>query len=770
MTHSVESAADASYNGGSGLLAPGEEVAVTVLDDDSPGVLFSVSTITVAEGGSGAVYSVQLLSRPEHAVSVTPSLGGASPEAATLSASELVFPADETWADVQSVTVSPVDNEEVDSGGRTLEIAHSVSSVDAKCVERRLPRPRTPALTRCRGDSYDSQAAQLLPDGGVVDVTVIGECPHAWSQAAATEGLTRVGAADVSQPYVVASRSSLQVAEGGADGASSSSYTLVLSTSGTVDIDLSLSGAGAAFLTIDPPSTRVSFTTDNWDMPVTVTLTAVNNDAFDGDQTFTVSHSALWDGEAVNFLPSGDVEVAVYDDDDAGVALLSPATVTLAEGTAEADTAVVQLVLLSEPAGDVVLSHSLGGAGASFVSRAAAVAARCVADTSTATPLMNCSPRVQVGVVPATVTFTPQDWDIPQQFTLAAIDDDVASGPQGFSLALSSASTDANYDSEASFHPAEAVSVNIVDDDAAAVRISHTAVVVAESGAAGSFSVVLQSEPAAAVDVALALSAGADQVLTLSSGESPLSFTTVNWDTPQEVNVAVIDDDIAIGPQSFTVTVSASSTDTAYNDAGAAVYVPGSVVVIDVVDDDSAGILVDSVALFVSEPGADLGGASDAFRVVLGSEPDGSASVVVDLALSGAGSSALSLTPSQLSFPAAQWNVAQEVVVDAVDDEIETGERTVSACARRCPRYDMPRTDTPWLCTVHVNTVRGERGRCVRCRAVSPVRKPAGDGCRRRPAASRDPHLCAAGADDGRSTLPCGSSGIFCRVGDRTDG
>jgi hypothetical protein len=121
LTHTVTSTDSAYQN------LSVNDVTVQVIDDDAPGIRLTESGISTAvlEGGSGDTYTIVLESAPLAPVTVALS----TDEGVTLSTSSLTF-TDNNWNQPQTVTVNAVNND-IDEGGRTVLISHTVSSADA---------------------------------------------------------------------------------------------------------------------------------------------------------------------------------------------------------------------------------------------------------------------------------------------------------------------------------------------------------------------------------------------------------------------------------------------------------------------------------------------------------------------------------------------------------------------------------------------------------------------------------------------------------------
>ena len=95
--------------------------------------------------------------------------------------------------------------------------------------------------------------------------------------------------------------------------------------------------------------------------------------------------------------------------------------------------------------------------------------------------------------------------------------------------------------------PVRSTSFTIIDDDARGITVSPASVLLAlplvESGEAGTYSLVLDSQPTDTVVITLAGNQGGFLRLTPDT----LTFTTSNWATPQTVSVMALDDGIAGG-------------------------------------------------------------------------------------------------------------------------------------------------------------------------------------------------------------------------------
>jgi hypothetical protein len=154
-----------------------------------------------------------------------------------------------------------------------------------------------------------------------------------------------------------------------------------------------------------------------------------------------------------------------------------------------------------------------------------------------------------------------------------------------------------------------------------------------ESGGTDSFKIVLDSEPSSAVTIAINCNDTTEGTLSTSS----LVFTKSNWNRLQKVTITGVDDAVADGNKSCSITTSpAVSTDPDYNGIDA------DDVFFTNVDDDTPGIMVNPTSGLVT---TEIGGI-DSFIVMLNSEPF----VNVTLELSSSDPTEGTVNPNSLTF------------------------------------------------------------------------------------------------------------------------
>ena len=351
-------------------------------------------------------------------------------------------------------------------------------------------------------------------------------------------------------------------------------------------------------------------------------VTGVNDLIVDGNIPYSIVTAAATSSDGkYNGLNPSDVSVTNQDNDVAGF------TVNPTSGlvTTEAGTAVTfTMVLNTIPSDNVTIG-------------------------------LTSSDTTEGTVSPASLTFTPANWSSAQTVTVTGIDDLIVDGNVPYSIVTAAAvSSDSNY---ASQNPAD-VAVTNQDNDVAGITVNPTSgLITTEAGGTATFTVVLASQPAANVTIALSSSDPTEGTVLPTS----LTFTSGNWSTAQTVTVSGVNDFLMDGSVPYSIlTAAASSGDPNYNGLD-----PANVSVTNT-DNDVAGITVSPTSgLTTTEAGGEA-----TFTVVLTSQP--AANVVIGLSSSNLNEG--TVLPASLTFTAANWSNAQTVTATGVDDFIDDGD------------------------------------------------------------------------------------------------
>lgn len=429
---------------------------------------------------------------------------------------------------------------------------------------------------------------------------------------------------DTAGVTVTESSGSTAVTEGG----STDSYTLVLTSQPTSTIRITLSaGADTAIST-----STIDFTSSNWNAPVTVTVTAIDDDIDEPSETETLSHTlSVPSGFSYGYSGTpptiSDVVATITDNDTAGVtisAISGPAT----EG---GSAATYTIVLTSQP-------------------------------TSTVSVALTEDPS-SISLSASTLSFTSLNWSTPQTVTITAVDDDIdeptaatsvthlASVPSGFSY---------GYDVSLSISSA---SVSVVDDDVASVTVTESSgsTSVTEGGTTDSYTIVLGSQPTSTVRITFTTST---RGVVLSS--MFLDFTSLNWNTPQTVTVTATNDEVFEDTHTDTITHTLSIPSGFSH--GYSVSPPSiSDVTTSITDNDTAGVTLSSATASLTE-----GGSTATYTIVLTSQPTSTLTMTVT-----PNTTALSLSPTTLSFTSSNWSSPQTVTLSPTDNSVSDGTKTV---------------------------------------------------------------------------------------------
>lgn len=261
-----------------------------------------------------------------------------------------------------------------------------------------------------------------------------------------------------------------------------------------------------------------------------------------------------------------------------------------------------------------------------------------------------------------------------QCFTIARINDGVANTAESaYKVVLGEITSDTS-GSYSGKNPCD-VSATLEDDEGPGIRVSNISRIMEEPGGAGfsnaTFSVVLRTAPSASVVVPIndtydATNAGQREGI---AAPTSLTFTTGNWNVPQNVTVSSVDDLEVDGTKTYTLGVSpVSSSDSSYNGLD-----PRNVIVINndksvpgytyTLFDATTGSTNASTGAtvngFATDERNNMGSTYSRFQMKLRSKP--SSNVTLNFATSNSGISQLVTT--SLTFTPSNWDQDQWVYV-----------------------------------------------------------------------------------------------------------
>ena len=622
-------------------------VAVTVTDGDTAELVVDPDSLTISENGSGA-FAMSLATRPSASVSVRVSSGDS--DAVSVPSQALVFTTG-NWSTAQSVSVGGVDDDDTgdesvtvtltasgaDYGGETATVVVSVADddtaelvVDPDSLDInesgvgtfgvRLATQPAPTDTITVTVSSGDPGAASVPSGsltfrasnwsiaqpvkvsGVDDTDALDErltvtVTAAGGDYANETAIVTVTVIDDDTAGLVVDEGSVTVDE---DGTASFGVKLATRPSQQVSVSVSSGDTGA----VSVPSQALTFTTGDWFTAQSVTVGGVDDDDA-GDESVRVTLTASggdYGGETAS------VSVSVADDDTVDF-VVDPDSLPISEN----GSGIFEVSLATRPSARVSVTVSSGDTGA-------------------------------VSVPLRVLTFTTGDWFTAQSVTVGGVDDDDA-GDESVTVTLTASGGD--YASETA-----TVAVSVDDDDAAGLVVDQGSLSVDEDGMT-SFAVWLATEPSQQVSVTVS----SGDVGAVSVGTTTLTFSTVDWSTPQSVTVDGVDDDDA-GDESVTVTLTASGGDYASETATVAVSVD---------DDDTAGLVLDERSVTVDE------GGMASFDLSLATRP----TARVTLTVSSGDVGAVSVLTTTLTFSVLTWSSSPSVTVEGVDDD-DAGDESVT--------------------------------------------------------------------------------------------
>ncbi|MBK8067591.1 MAG: DUF11 domain-containing protein [Rhodanobacteraceae bacterium] len=423
-------------------------------------------------------------------------------------------------------------------------------------------------------------------------------------------------------------------------------FTVVLNSQPTADVSIGLSSSDATEGSVAP--TSLVFTSGNWNVARTVTVTGIDDLIADGTVAYTIVTAAATSADSsYNGLNATDVGVSNSDNDIVGITVSPTAGLVTTEA---GGTATFTVVLNSEPTADVTIG-------------------------------LSSSDATEGSVAPTSLVFTAVNWNVARTVTVTGVDDLIVDGTVAYTVVTAAAtSADSSYNGV----NATDVGVSNSDDDTAGVILAESdgSTAVTEGGATDTYTLVLRSQPTA--DVTVAINPNAQLTMAPS-----VTFTPANWNVPRTVTVTATNDTVVEGTHSAGVSHSVTSADASYNGLSVAA------VTATISDNDTAEIILASSGFSVVEgavfsPGATL-------KVTANGAPGGTIAAQVvatmNLTLGTAGAADVAVSGSFV-FPAgsshdtvansAEASVTDDRLVEATETftlslEIQSGLATTSA-------------------------------------------------------------------------------------------
>lgn len=561
-----------------------DDVAIANRDDDVIGVTATpTGNLQTSESGNTATFEVSLTSKPT--ANVTIPVTSSDPGEGTVAPLTLTFTPD-TWNSAQTVTVTGVDDLISDANQTYTIMLAPVSSGDPKY---NMFDPTDLALTNLDNDTANffvspSTGLQTTESGGTATFNVVllsqpmADVTVPVSSNTPTEGTSSVSnitftslnwnsprevtvtgqndaVADGTRTYqiVLGAAVSADTNYAGRDPSDVSVSNLDNDTAGILvsgnQLTTTESGGNDVFTVVllsqptspvtinvssnDPTEgvaspTPLTFTATNWMTPQTVTVAGMDDAITDGDQVYVVALAAATSADAgyANVDPN-DITVTNIDNEQAGITVFPTSGLFVSE-FGDVDT--FEVVLNFQPTSDVTIT-------------------------------LTSSAPAEGTVFPASLTFTPFNWNTPQTVTVTGLDDGIADGDQVFSIITNPATS---LDSTYALLDAANVTVTNVDDDSASVFVkARRRIFTSEDpNSQATFRVRLTTQPTS--DVTCPIQSSDPSEGTVSP--TLLTFTPANFAQFQLVTVIGVDDPDPDGDTLFTILLGAcTSADPSYN-------------------------------------------------------------------------------------------------------------------------------------------------------------------------------------------------------------
>ena len=391
-------------------------------------------------------------------------------------------------------------------------------------------------------------------------------------------------------------------------------------------------------------NTTLTFTKSNFNQPQTITVQGIDDLLSDGNRQYAVNLGAVQTTDfTYSQLTLQNIFVINTDDETPSIA----ASPVLGLSTNESgQTASISIVLSTQPGANVVIPGF-------------------------------SSDNPSECTVSGSLTFTPQNWNIPQQVIVTGVDDIFLDGPQNCLISsLASTSVDQVYVNRTI--PVVTV-VNVDNDTAGFTYVPITSATTTEAGGQAQFSVVMNTSPFGTVSIS-----GITSSDSTEGTVSPvnLTFTAGDWNTPRVMVVTGQDDFMQDGDITyniiFPVSVALNPSDAGYNNFSLPSH--GSFTN---QDNDTRGVSVTALAPTTSLTPITVteGLASQTFQVHLLSAPcdtpgtpNNCNPTSITINLTNSNTTQYTISPSSLTFSPANWNINQVVTVTAVDDAIDDGD------------------------------------------------------------------------------------------------
>ncbi|HEY9848816.1 MAG TPA: DUF4347 domain-containing protein [Leptolyngbyaceae cyanobacterium] len=297
------------------------------------------------------------------------------------------------------------------------------------------------------------------------------------------------------------------------EGGATDSYEIVLTSQPTSDVTISINNSTQT----GTSPTTLTFTSANWNIARTVTITAIDDNAEEGNHTGTITHTVTSSDANYNGFTIADITANISDNDSAGFTI-NPTTLTTGEnGT----TANFSVKLNTQPTADVTLNLSSSNTAEGTIDK-------------------------------SSLTFTTSNWNTPQTVTIIGIDDNIVDGDKVYQVI-----TNAAISNDSKYNNLNPVDINVTNTDNDRTTVSVTPATVSQTegnGGAIAYNFTINLSHSSVVPVTVAYTtddgtatAGSDYI----DNDGTIAFNP--GETSKSITVNVLGDNLPETSETFSI-------------------------------------------------------------------------------------------------------------------------------------------------------------------------------------------------------------------------
>ena len=299
-------------------------------------------------------------------------------------------------------------------------------------------------------------------------------------------------------------------------------FTAHLCMAPTASVSISVTSSDTTEGTVS--SSTLSYSSDNWSTPQTVTVYGVDDSLSDDNQAFKVTLGSVTTSDA-NYAGKNPDNVSVTNIDNETASITVSA---LSDNTTEAgDNATFTVVLDNQPTSGVSIAIS-------------------ISDTTEAT------------ISPSSLTFSNSNYSSAQTVTVYGVDDFYDDDNVSYTITIDPSSSITSYNTMTS----STLTGYTIDNDTAAISVGAKSGNTSEFVTTATINVTLSTIPTANVSIVVTDNDSSE----VSVSPTTLTITSSTWNTTNQVTLTGQDDNLSDGNITYRVSfATATSTDTKYN-------------------------------------------------------------------------------------------------------------------------------------------------------------------------------------------------------------